>query len=210
MALQFYFSTAVANIKASYYAATQYPRLYEEGTQWYFKANTELRKIAKRNHVNIDVAASVTAALSPNNKWLRNFIDTQNLLRVVEWGGEENEVRCGTYNKNKEKAFKIARGENYRSILRGNKVRSFFTNIRFPDDSYTVTVDGHAVAVAVGVRIPVSKSPQLSDKQYEAVASAYTEATKQINADRLMGQELLPSQVQAVCWVYYRFLHNLG
>lgn len=71
-------------------------------------------------------------------------------------------------------------------------------------------MDGHALAIALGMRIVLSDVRGMSDKQYNLVEDAYRQACKEINIDRLIGQELLPSQVQAVCWVYYRFIHGIS
>lgn len=210
MPLRLNFDTAVASIKAHYYAAAQYPTLYEEGIRWYYTAHSTIVDVALRQRVHLDVAVAVVAALSPNNKWRRNVVDAENCLKASANNASEYSIRCSTYGQNKTKAFRIARGESYHAVLGGNKVWSFFKNLRHPDNDQVVTVDGHAVAVALGLRISLSKSPQLSDKQYELVAEAYRQATREINADRLVGDVLLPSQVQAICWVYYRFLHNIN
>lgn len=210
MALRLDFYAAVGHIKASYYAALQYPTLYRGGVAWYFLAHADLKSMARRHGVTLEVTAAITAALSPNNKWIRNLIDAENCLQFSASGGGAIDVKCGTYGENKTKAFRILQNEHPDTVLGGNKVKSFFQNLANPYDKYTVTVDGHAVAIVLGVRIPLSKSPQLSDKQYAVVAEAYRQATKEINADRLTGDALLPSQVQAVTWTYYRFLHNIS
>ena len=210
MAFRLDFDAAIGHIKAHYYAALQYPTLYRDGAAWYFIAHADLRQMAKRQSTTLETTAAVTAVLSPNSKWVRNLIDAENCIRIAAVGGQAIDIKCGSYGQNKLKAFLILRGESYQTVLGGNKVKSFFNNLCDPYDSYTVTVDGHAVAVALGVRIPLSKTPHLTDRQYNLIADAYRQACKEINADRLVGQELLPSQVQAVCWVYYRFLHNLS
>ena len=210
MALHFNPKAAIGHIKACYYAAKQYPSLYEEGLYWYFDAQRIAGDMARRNRVSLQSAVGVIAALSPNNKWKRNLIDAENCLKVVAAGGWDSDFKASTYGQNKLKAWWIASEKSPDEILGGNKVRSFYANILVPDDPFTVTIDGHAVAIALGARIPLSKSPQLSDKQYEAVAEAYRQATVEINADSLTKSDLLPSQVQAVTWTYYRFLHSLN
>lgn len=210
MPLRLDFALAVANIKAHYYAAVQYPTLYQAGVRWYFTARVLLQAMAVRTGVHLDVATAVTAVLSPKNKWTRNVVDAENCLKAAANGESETSIKCSTYPANRAKAFRIIGKEFYGDVLSGNKVTSFFWNMRHPDDDYTVTVDGHALAVALGARISISKLPSLSDKQYNLVGDAYRQACKEINLDQLTGAELVPSQVQAVCWIYYRFLHNIG
>lgn len=210
MPLKLDFDAAIGHIKAHYYAALQYPTLYRSGVAWYFIAHADLRHMANRHRTTLEVTAAITAVLSPNNKWTRNLIDADNCLNVAATGGGAVDVKCGTYGENKVKAFRILQDEHHDTVLGGNKVKSFFQNLVNPYDKYTVTVDGHALAVALGARILLSKTPTMTDRQYNLVGDAYRQACKEINADRLVGQELLPSQVQAVCWVYYRFLHNLS
>ena len=210
MLLLFDKKAGVGFIKATYYAATQYPSLHSEGISWYYVAQELAGEIARRNRVSIECAVGVIAVLSPNNKWRRNLVDAENCLKTVAAGGWDSDFKASTYGQNKLKAWWIASGKLPKDILGGNKVKSFYANILNPSDPHTVTVDGHAVAVALGARIPLEKSPSLTDKQYEAVADAYRTAASEINTDALAGELLLASQVQAVCWVYYRFLHNIS
>lgn len=209
MALSFNPATAVASIKAHFYAAAQYPTLFQEGLAWYFTAEKLAKTMALRNRVSTETVVAVIAVLSPNNKWQRNLVDAENCLRAVASGGNATSFKSSTYGQNKEKACLLARGQSPKTVLGGNKVKAFYANILMPTEVYTVTVDGHAVSIAIAVRTPLSKIPQLSDKQYKTVADAYRRACEEINEDSLQGR-VLPSQVQAVTWSYYRFLHNLS
>lgn len=77
------------------------------GRQWYSKAQKFCRELGKTYKVDPYVVASVLSALSPNNKWERNKIDTNNCVFAFKQGKGPSSVSVCTYNANKEKAFKI-------------------------------------------------------------------------------------------------------
>lgn len=107
--------------------------------------------------------------------------------------------RVGGLPDNLVKAFRIARGESPDDVLGGPKVRSFYNNIRFVDESQSATIDSHQVRAMIG-RI------DLPDKVYEEVASNparydfFADVVKQLAADRNMP----PHVVQAITWEQWR------
>lgn len=195
----------VANIRASYYNAVQYPLIHRAGLTWYERARQEASEIAKRHRVSLECAIGVISALSPRNPWEYNLVATDVCLRVILAGGSASDFKVRTYNGNKEKAVMIAKGEAPTSILSGSKTRDFYQNILEPSHKTVVVLDGHALHVALGKIAALEEAPSLSDKCYHFFADCYRQACLEINADSLVGG-ILPSQVQAVAWQYYRVL----
>lgn len=188
------------SILAVFFQATEAER--HEGLSWYGRAQQVARRIAETNdEICFRTVAGVIAALSPNNRWERNVADAEALIKVFTYGGDCDALKVSTFGKNKAKAIAILKGADPLGVLGGNKVRAFYQCILGDDD---VCVDGHAYSVWLGQRVPTSKTPSISDKLYNKIASDYRLATKEIIG--ITGDFYLPSQVQAVTWVVWRNL----
>jgi hypothetical protein len=154
-------------------------------------------------------AVGVIAALSPNNKWERNCIDAEAMIKTWHIQGDYNSIKVCTFNKNKQKAIDILSldmesvdTEAIPTILNGQKVVAFYRSIM--GDKNAVCVDGHAYAIFIGERIATSRTPSIAPKLFETIQRAYQLVAKR-SVD-LCGVELSPTQVQAVTWVTYRRL----
>jgi hypothetical protein len=89
------------------------------------------------------------------------------------------------------------------STLNGPKITSFFRCITGIQDE--VCVDGHALSIYLGQRMPTNRAPKISRTLYSAIQRSY-----QLVANRshdLIGESLSPAQVQAVTWIVYRRLY---
>lgn len=175
------------------------------GINWYCEANEYASNLAALYNTSIETAAGMIAALSPQNKWDTNKLDAANLLEAYQNGQDVYEVKVSTFNLNKAKAIFIMFGDNPLDVIKGNKTRSFYRNILNPRDSNFVTVDRHAVSIALGERVtnPNDISYYVrTDKRYLQMVKYYKLAAKELN--------LLPCQVQSVSWVNYRNLHNIN
>lgn len=195
----------VANIRASYYNAVQYPLIHQAGLTWYDRARQEASEIARRHRVSLECAIGVISALSPRNPWEYNLVATDVCLRVILAGGSASDFKVRTYNGNKQKAVEIAKGALPLSILSGSKTRDFYSNILNPEHPTVVVLDGHALHVALGKIAALEEAPSLTDKCYQFFADCYRQACCEINSDSL-GRDILPCQVQATTWQYYRVL----
>ena len=192
------------NILAVFFSASAAEVI--EGEEWYSRANLICRQLAHQYDCQLEHAAGVIAALSPNNRWERNVADAQRLFAVYENSDLNiNDVRVCTFNKNKEKAIRILEGEHPLDVLSGNKVRAFYGCIAGYND---VCVDGHAYAIWAGQHIPTTKTPKISDKLYASIAEDYRRAAQQIN--QITGKCYTGAQVQAITWVTWRNLINNG
>jgi hypothetical protein len=182
----------INNILSIYNLATEED--IEEGKVWYREARLFSRRMAKEYGVSLDVAIACLSALSPRNKWSNNLKNVEAVLLACQEGRGPETVKVGTFNRNKEKAFRIVL-ENAPILAKtSNKTAAFFDNIRNPE-STDVTVDIHAFSIFFGFRAEPST---LTDKQYNIIASAYQLASKRVGVK--------PYEVQAICWIVWRRL----
>jgi hypothetical protein len=178
------------------------------GLEWYQRAyDLAVRFIHAYDGLTMGQAVGVIAALSPNNKWERNCIDAEAMIKTWHIQGDYNSVKVCTFGKNKQKAIEILSLESVdteaiASILSGQKVVAFYRSIM--GDKNAVCVDGHAYAIFIGERIPTTKTPSITPKLFETIQRAYQLVSKR-SVD-LCGVKLSPTQVQAVTWVTYRRL----
>lgn len=198
----------VANIKSTYYQALQYPTIAECGLNWYFDAKTTAIKLAKRYHTSIEAVCGVIAALSPNNRWQRNLVDAELLLKHWKIGNKLESFKVATYNHNKDKAWQIVHGVKPLEALRGNKTRAFYQCLLNPSNSHSVCIDSHAINIALGKSQAIAQTPTLNSGNYKLLALAYRLATDEINYESLESS-VLPMQVQAVTWTLYRVLRGI-
>lgn len=176
----------------------------QEGLSWYARADQVARSLAAR-YLNDDyyLAAGIIAALSPNNRWERNIIDAEALIKTFTLGEDYDALKVCTFSKNKDKAIRILKGELPMDVLSGRKVRSFYQCIIGQDD---VCVDGHAYSIWLGQRVPTNKTPKISDKLYDQISQDYRTAAKQIY--EITGCYYQACQVQAITWVTWRNLNS--
>lgn len=189
------------NILAVFFSASEAEIC--EGREWYSNANEYASALALKYNIHVESAAGIIAALSPNNRWSRNLIDAEALIKVCASGGNPEDVKVATFNKNKAKAIAILQGEDPFHVLGGRKVCAFFQCIMGVD---AVCVDGHAYSIWLGQRVATTKTPSIGAKLYEQIANDYRKATEQIN--NITGQHFTPAQVQAVTWVVWRNLNH--
>lgn len=191
---------SVSNILAVIAEAT--PEEYEEGFGWYEAAHTFAQGLSDRYHLPARQAAAIIAALSPQVSWERNLVLADTFCRTAECTGQTG--------ANKDKARRLYEGEAPETVLRtptsphsGQKVRAFFDNIADPRHSEAVTIDRHAVAIALGRTMQDSERGRVLSRRgvYENVAQEYREAAALLN--------LRPLQAQAIAWIVWRNTEGL-
>lgn len=180
----------------------------EQGKNWYQRAyDLAVRFIHTYDGLTLGQAIGVIAALSPNNKWVRNCQDAESMIRLWHVGQDPRTAKVCTFNSNKDKAARILElespdSETIQNILSGQKVVAFYRCISGYTD--TVCVDGHAYAIYLGERVPTTQTPSLGKALYAAITRSYVLASER-SVDTC-GEYLTPAQVQAVTWVTYRRL----
>ncbi len=160
------------------------------GLGWYADAHGAA---ASLDPANVERAAGVIAALSPRIQWARNL---ELAARAYADG-----AATGTLGASCRAANKILAGESPLAVLRGPKVRAFYSLIADPTDDDTVCVDRHAIDIAVGVRMTTAeREAYVLDRGglYEKFARAYRGAAEVLG--------VTPAQTQAVTWLHWRAL----
>jgi hypothetical protein len=159
------------------------------GMAWYPYASYVAQQYANKYGVTKEVAAGVIAALSPNNRWERNLVDAENLIKGFKRG--DTSVKVCTFGPNKEKAIQILSGGHIPEILKGPKTNAFFKCIMNPYGD-NICIDFHAANIFEGE----IGSRSLSEKEYQFIAGEYVKAAKEVN--------LSPPTLQAITWVTWR------
>ena len=104
---------------------------------------------------------------------------------------------CGHMKNNKLKADKILMAHSSISdddilkILSGPKTSRFYMNMMYPNNGTGVTIDRHAIAIAIG-RNATEKEQAISNKSYDFVESCYKVVAGHLG--------LSPLHLQSITW----------
>ena len=180
------------------------------GVDWYPSALDIANRIAVKYNVSAETAAGVIAALSPNNRWERNIIDAEAIIKCWAAGGTRTDmlnVKVCTYGKMKAKAVDIlTRDIPIVEILNGKKLIEFFNCITNPALN-DVCIDGHAYSVWFGQRLTMKEVPAIGKKLRSQIKTDYRDATSFINEE--LGTFYPPATIQAITWVTHKRIHNV-
>ena len=201
--------TDIKNIVSVYFQATVVD--IQEGMVWYNNAHQVCARLAIKYDLPIETVVGVVSALSPNNKWDRNIIDAENMIRAYCF--EYDYPKVCTFTGNKDKAISILEceidsSENICAILKGNKTIAFFRGIYTNGQCDEITVDGHAFNIWRGMYTSLNDVPAISNKLYAQVSEFYRDAAVTIND--LEGTKYSAAQMQAITWVAWRRMNNVG
>jgi hypothetical protein len=197
----------IDNIIKIYKLAT--PEEKRDGIVWYANAYSDCNRIALDLSVPVHIVTGVVAALSPNNKWNRNVTNARELIQAFVNGDDMDSVKVSTYHTMKKKAWSILEDmpnhEGVIVLLNGQKIVSFYRNIMGDD---TCTVDGHAKNIYYGERHGLTDDrTNVGKKEYKTISDAYVKAGKRV---RVNGRSLKAFEIQAITWVVWRRIHNIG
>ena len=192
----------VRNILKLYRQATQEDTI--NGVEWYARAEREAKAIAESCALPLPTVIGVMAALSPNNRWERNCRDAATMCQAWQNGDSMDSFKVSCYNTMKAKAWAILElgltdDEDILSHLNGQKIRSFYSNIRGLDE---VTIDGHALNIARGKREGLtSDKTNMGKREYRDLQAAYVRAAKRVGVK--------PHVLQAITWTTWKRVHNI-
>lgn len=174
------------------------------GLEWYARAWRMSADIAGKTGLHPHTVIGVMAALSPNNRWERNVRDTETMCLAFIEGDCLSDFKVSCYNTMKEKGWSILVDEltdddDILSRLNGQKIRSFYSNIRGLNE---VTIDGHALNIALGVRQGLTTDKtNMGKKVYRQMQDAYVRAAKRVG--------IKPHELQAITWTTWKREHNI-
>jgi len=192
----------VRNILKTYRIATVSD--VSNGVEWYDRAKRMAAWIATETNIPEATVIGVMAALSPNNRWERNCKDALTMCQAWINGDTTDDFKVSCYNTMKQKAWSILEDdlttdEDILSRLNGQKIRSFYSNIRGLDE---VTIDGHALNIARGQREGLtSDKTNMGKRQYRELQLAYVTAAKRV--------KVKPHVLQAITWTTWKRIHNI-
>lgn len=154
---------------------------------WYGSANSIALKLAAKYSCSQQQAAGIIAALSPLKTWEMNLRLAEQFLSTGTAGHTGRQLaKCkaimGTH---------IAR--EIADILGGAKTRAFFWNIYRPEDDEHITIDRHAICIALDKKMG---DPRITAKQFEDIAEAYRIAAQKLGIPAVL--------LQSSTWEYWR------
>ena len=178
------------NILRVWYKTTEqqrydwYYEAYKWGVSCLHTANMQF------SEENMNKVCGVIAALSPVKSWDQN---KKIALDFILTG------KCGHFKSLQNKALMImnSTGEcaDVLRILNGQKIKAFYHNIRYTHKSNLVTIDRHAVRVAINYYFS-DKDGIVSPEQNKMLQWAYISAAEKVGVS--------PSLIQSATWVYIR------
>ena len=157
---------------------------YQEANEWAVEVSEFLLSFTGQN-VSVQQVLGVVSALSP----------------MQEWTGD-----CGYMERGKQKARDILKlavaignvplNEKYidteiKSILNGEKTKTFYENMVYPTRSSGVTVDRHAISIAIG-HIADDKEQSISKDVYTFIEKCYIMTAETLG--------LAPLHLQSITW----------
>jgi hypothetical protein len=180
-------SKCVKNILNVYAMATH----SQTKTNWYQQANHFARGLAIKYNVPLSVACGVIASLSPLKSWTENKLIAESFLR--NGNGKHTQAFI-----DKAKQIKASNGdvETIALILNGNKTISFFINILEPNQQNFVTIDRHALSIAIGRNIQEHEGKGITYTQYQFFVNAYNVAGTKAG--------ISPVLMQSITWETWR------
>jgi hypothetical protein len=122
-----------------------------QGTVFYPELRGQMQDIAWAYNRSLAQVVGAFAILSPNNSLEGTLRSLVTCLVALEQGIPPEGTPVTTLNRNRDKAFRILRGEvDFSDIVQGEKVTAFRDNILLPDTSTKVTIDGHMINLMSG------------------------------------------------------------
>jgi len=180
------------------------------GCDWYPSALAIASRISDKYGCSTEVAAGVIAALSPNNRWERNIIDAEAIIKCWAAGGTDEDilaVKCCTYTAMRQKALDIlTRDIPIVEILNGAKIIEFFNCITNPVLN-DVCIDGHAYSVWFGQRLTMKQVPNIGKKLRQQIKTDYRDACQFINEE--LSCFYTPADIQAITWVTHKRIYGV-
>lgn len=169
----------------------------DERYDWYQEANdyalNELTFGSNEQEVERyhKIACGVIAALSPVKSWSENKRVAKQLIETGECGHMKQFV-----NKAKRIMQSDGTDEQILSILNGRKISAFYLNIAYPNKANNVTIDRHALSVALGYWVTDEDYRGMTANQYNFFVQCYILAA--------MKAEVSPLIMQSATWVKWR------
>ena len=162
-----------------------------EQNDWYREAHqfgvevSSFLKSFKNYDVTVNQVLGIVSELSPLQEWEKNKEIAVDFILTGD---------CGHMGANKRKARAIldcnGSDDKILEILSGPKTSRFYMNMMYPDGT-GVTVDRHAIAIAIG-RTATNKEQALTPKAYTFIEKCYIMTAETLGLD--------PLHLQSITW----------
>lgn len=170
----------------------------EDRFDWYSEAFNQAIEIIQspenslsQDNQTINKVCGVIAALSPVKRWEENIKCATEMI---------NTGNCGHIKLFKDKAINIMSGDGDEDFildtLSGNKIQSFYKNIRYPKDESCITIDRHALSIALGYWIDETDYQGMTTAQYKFFEDCFKQAA--------IKKGVTPLKMQSATWVKWR------
>ena len=162
---------------------------YQEANEWAVEVSEFLLSFTGQN-VSRQQVLGVVSALSPMQEWNKN---KEIAIELIMTGD------CGYMERGKQKARDILKlpsvviciDTEIKSILNGEKTKTFYENMVYPTRSSGVTVDRHAISIAIG-HIADDKEQSISKDVYTFIEKCYIMTAETLG--------LAPLHLQSITW----------
>jgi len=170
---------------------------FEVGKNWYNDANTFAQEIKSYDEsYNLAQVIGVIAALSPLKSW---DLNKRLAFEFVLDGKRSGHTKLCVGKAKDILELSNPSVDEVVEILKGQKIVNFFLNIYYPNKDAAITIDRHAVGIAlIGTRkIKITEEECGPTKaQFEFLVNCYKWAASEL--------ELSAVQLQAITWEQFR------
>ena len=156
---------------------------YQEAHDFGIEVSEMFDNVSKRQVLGI------ISALSPLKEWNKNKELAVDLILTGN---------AGHMKRNVQKARDILAlnddinlDDNILNVLNGEKTKAFYYNMAYPKRKTGVTVDRHAIAIAIG-RTATNKEQAISKEVYTFIEKCYIITAETLN--------LAPLHLQSITW----------
>jgi hypothetical protein len=178
----------------------------EVGCTLYGLYRQRIAQLADEWQFPLAAACGAFAALSPQSPITSNFRSLAACMRSVRGSYPAEVTTVSTFNRGKEAAFLILKGDvDFSDVCKGPKITAFRHNLLFPHTSDRVTIDGHMIGIMAG-------KPDLGMREalfHERGDKGGNDLTRYAAAERAFlwwwcrsrdAKALPPCSVQAILW----------
>ena len=158
---------------------------------WYADAHKFATELSKDYDLPVSICAGIISALSPMKMW------EQNKKCAISFLQNGNAKHMGAFQRKAEEIFTCSGDEEcIKAILKGRKIISFFINIMHPHKADNVTIDRHALSVALRKWVREEDYSGITKGQYKFLEDCY-----KYTAD-IIG--ISPVLLQSTTWERFR------
>ena len=172
---------------------------YQEANEWAVEVSEFLLSFTGQN-VSVQQVLGVVSALSPMQEWNKNKEIAIELIMTGDTGYMERgkqkardilSIPDNLNSTNSPITNDYLLDLEIKSILNGEKTKTFYENMVYPTRSSGVTVDRHAISIAIG-HIADYKEQSISKDVYTFIEKCY------IMVSETLG--LAPLHLQSITW----------